>query len=92
MLQQDSGRNLAHGEDPRLEQVFWQDLWSHGEIMLEQSVPDGLQLVERTHAGAVLQLMGRTRVGEVHEGRGGILLEQRKRVRRVEWQTSSVMN
>ena len=39
--------------------------------MLEQSVPEGLQPMEGTHAGAVheeLQPVGRTHVGEVHEG------------------------
>ena len=46
----------------------WQDLCP---TTLEQSVPEGLQLVEGTHAGAVheeLQPMGRTYVGEVLGG------------------------
>ncbi|KAK4818137.1 hypothetical protein QYF61_006736 [Mycteria americana] len=54
-----------------LEQVFWQDLWPHRELTLEQSVPEGLYPMERTHARAVheeLQPMGRTHTGEVHEG------------------------
>ncbi|PKU42932.1 rna-directed dna polymerase from mobile element hypothetical protein [Limosa lapponica baueri] len=44
---------------------------AHGESKLEQSVPEGLHLVERTHAGAVheeLQPVGRFHVGAVHEG------------------------
>jgi len=47
--------------------------------MLEQSVPEGLHPVERTHAGAgreELQPVGRTHFGEVHGGWfpvGGIL-------------------
>ncbi|KAK4831704.1 hypothetical protein QYF61_018756, partial [Mycteria americana] len=39
--------------------------------MLEQSVPEGLHPLERTHAGAVreeLQPVGRTHIGEVHGG------------------------
>lgn len=38
---------------------------------MEQSVPEGVQQVERTHAIAVceLQLTGRAHVGEVNEGR-----------------------
>lgn len=39
--------------------------------MLEQSVPEGLYPLERIHARAVseeLQTMGRTRIGEGHEG------------------------
>jgi len=30
----------------------WKDLWTHGEPTLEQSVPEGLNPVEGTHAGA----------------------------------------
>ena len=44
---------------------------AHGGPMLEQSVPEGLHPVERTHAGAScveLEPMGRTHVGEVCEG------------------------
>ncbi|KAK4832383.1 hypothetical protein QYF61_022238 [Mycteria americana] len=53
------------------EQIFWQDLWCRGGLMLEQSVPEGLHPIGRTHAGAVLeelQPMGRTHVGEVRGG------------------------
>ena len=56
--------------------------------MLEQSIPEGLHPVERTHAGAVceeLQPMGRTHVGEVHGGLSPCgrdpMLEQGKSVR-----------
>ena len=55
-------------EEPTLEQVCWQGLWPHGGLTLEQSVPEGLQTVGRTHAGVVreeLQPVGRTPVGEV---------------------------
>ncbi|KAJ7419650.1 protein pxr1-like [Pitangus sulphuratus] len=40
-------------EEPMLEQVCWQDLWSCGGPTLEQSVPEGQQCVEGTHARAV---------------------------------------
>jgi len=39
--------------------------------MLEQSVPEGLHPVERTHAGAVcmvLKPLGRSHIGEIHRG------------------------
>jgi len=53
--------------------------------MLEQSVPEGLHPMERTHAGAVhqeLQPVGRTHVGEVHGGLssvGGTPCQSRER-------------
>ncbi|OPJ81253.1 hypothetical protein AV530_009472 [Patagioenas fasciata monilis] len=53
----------VRGEKPMLEQVFWQDLWPHGGSTLEQSVPEGLHPVERTHVGEVcegLSPMGET--------------------------------
>ena len=59
------------GEQPMLEQVSWQGLWSHGGPTLEQSVPEGLHPMERTHSEAAheeLQPMGRTHVGVVHGG------------------------
>ena len=43
---------------------------SAGGPMLEQSVPEGLHPMDRTHTGAVheeLQLFGRTYVGEIHD-------------------------
>ncbi|GAB0184410.1 zinc finger and BTB domain-containing protein 5 [Grus japonensis] len=48
-------------EEPRLEQVCWQDLWPHGGPTLEQSTPEGLHSVEGTHVRAVheeLQTVG----------------------------------
>lgn len=39
--------------------------------MIDQSIPEGLHLMERTHMGQVheeLQHMERTHVGEVNEG------------------------
>ena len=51
---------------PMLEQVFWKELWSHGESTLEKSVPEGLHSIERTHDAAVcgeLQHVGRTSAG-----------------------------
>ncbi|PKU45188.1 hypothetical protein llap_4489 [Limosa lapponica baueri] len=51
-----------------LEHVSWQDLSPHEGPMLEQSVPEGLHPVERTHAEEVheeLQPVGRTHVGEI---------------------------
>jgi len=47
------GSRCSHEEEPTLEQVCWQDLWLRGELMLEQSVPEGLHNVEGTHAGEV---------------------------------------
>jgi len=40
-------------EEPMLEQVFWQDLWPCGTPRLEQSFPEGLQPMGRTHIGEV---------------------------------------
>ncbi|KAM6188283.1 uncharacterized protein WM294_016059 isoform 2-T6 [Sarcoramphus papa] len=48
-----------------------QDLCPCGEPTLEQSIPEGLCPVKRTHAGAVreeVQPVGRTHIGEVREG------------------------
>ncbi|KAM6188280.1 uncharacterized protein WM294_016059 isoform 1-T3 [Sarcoramphus papa] len=65
------------GEEPTQEQIFrqdlifWQDLCPCGEPTLEQSIPEGLCPVKRTHAGAVreeVQPVGRTHIGEVREG------------------------
>ena len=44
---------------------------AHGGSMLEQSVPEGLHLLERTHDGAVLeglQPMRGTNIGAASEG------------------------
>ena len=60
---------VAHGEEPMLEQVCWQDVWPVGGPLPEQSIPEGLYPMERTHAGTVLeelQPVGRTHVGAVH--------------------------
>lgn len=57
--------------------------------MLENSVPEGLYPVERTHAGAVieeLQPMGRPHVGEVQEALQP-MLEKENSIRRKKWQT-----
>ncbi|GAB0186285.1 zinc finger and BTB domain-containing protein 5 [Grus japonensis] len=58
----DPKKTAAHGE-PTLEQAFWQEPGgspsSRGH-MLEQSIPEGLYPVKRTHAGA----------GEQHEEEG----------------------
>jgi len=40
-------------EEPMLEQVSWQGWWPHGGPTLEQSVPEGLHPVGRTHVGVV---------------------------------------
>lgn len=53
---------------PMLEQV-WQNFCFQKETMLDQSVSEGLQLVERTHTAAIceeLQPVGRMTAGEVH--------------------------
>ncbi|PKU37806.1 hypothetical protein llap_11890 [Limosa lapponica baueri] len=50
---------------------FLAGLVTCGRPILEQSVPEGLHPMERTHARAVLeelQLMGRTHIGEFQEG------------------------
>ena len=65
--------HLQAVEDPTQEQVDTpkEGHDSMGKPMLEQSVPEGLHTVERTHAGAVceeLQPVGRTHVGEVRGG------------------------
>ncbi|OPJ73508.1 hypothetical protein AV530_005844 [Patagioenas fasciata monilis] len=57
-------------EQLTLEQVCWQDLGTPGRPMLEQYVPEELQPMEVTHAGAVhggLQPMARTLI-EVYGG------------------------
>jgi len=40
-------------EEPTLEQVCWQDLSTRGGSMLDQSVPEGLHPVGRTHVAVV---------------------------------------
>lgn len=81
MLEQASGRGPQHNRERR-------SPWSRfaektcdpiGETTQEQSVPEGLCLLEETHAGAVcegLKLIGRMHIGEVH----GLLSHTRERV------------
>lgn len=55
-------------KEPMLEQV-WQNFCFQKETMLEQSVSEGLQPVERTHTAAIceeLQPVGRMTVEEVN--------------------------
>lgn len=44
-------------EKPTQEQLFWENLSSHGRLILDQSIPEGLSPVERTHTGAGLEGM-----------------------------------
>ena len=89
---------VTHGEEPLQEHIFWQDLWHHGGPTLEQSSTEGLHPTEGTHTRAVhekLHSVGRTDVGEAHEGLShekNPMLEQGKSVRRKEQQMWTVMS
>lgn len=48
---------MQHLEEPTLEQVgVLREAAACGDCVLEQVIPEGLQLVERTHAGAGLRV------------------------------------
>lgn len=54
---------------PKLEQIFWQHLWVHEEPTLDQSIPEGLHLVEGTHTKAAHEEPHRKdSIGEVRGG------------------------
>lgn len=60
-----------HGEEPILEPLFWQDVWTPGGPILEASLPESLHSVDRTRSEAVgeeLQPLERTFVGEILAG------------------------
>lgn len=63
----DLAETVGSGEKSTQEQVFW----ICGGSILQQSIPEGLHSLERTHSGAILQELqpvGRSHTGAVHTG------------------------
>lgn len=62
----DLAETVGSGEKSTQEQVFW----ICGGSILEQSIPEGLHSLERTHSGAILQELqpvGQSHTGAVHK-------------------------